>query len=303
MPPGEGSGRPFPLTAGERRELLDIARRAVTGWLRERKIPGERPDSEALRAPGAVPPIVLLVAPPAICTPSLLPATRPLPTAPVPAASPMSMATLPGAESPRSTIAPSVSLTSPGDPVSGTVTLQASASDDTGVVEVRFLAGGVLIGTDTTAPYSIEWDTTTAANGTVALTAEAEDAAGNNGTSSAVSVTVDNTTPVSFAAIQSTVFTPRCSGCHTGPAGNTLPGGLDLASTADSYAALVGVFSIQRPALQRVAAGNPDDSYLIRKLEGGPDIGGSRMPQGGPFLDQAIIDEIRQWITDGAPNN
>lgn len=53
MPPGEGSGRPFPLTAGERRELLDIARRAVTGWLRERKIPGERPDSEALRAPGA----------------------------------------------------------------------------------------------------------------------------------------------------------------------------------------------------------------------------------------------------------
>jgi hypothetical protein len=58
-----------------------------------------------------------------------------------------------------------------------------------------------------------------------------------------------------------------------------------------------------RPALQRVAAGNPDDSYLIRKLEGGPDIGGSRMPQGGPFLDQAIIDQIRQWITDGAPNN
>jgi len=27
------------------------------------------------------------------------------------------------------------------------------------------------------------------------------------------------------------------------------------------------------------------------------------MPQGGPFLSQATIDMIRQWISDGAPNN
>jgi len=53
MPPGKGSGRPFPLTGAERGELLEIARRAVTGWLREKKVPVERPASETLRASGA----------------------------------------------------------------------------------------------------------------------------------------------------------------------------------------------------------------------------------------------------------
>lgn len=199
--------------------------------------------------------------------------------------------------------APTVALISPGNPVSGTVTLEADASDDTGVVEVRFLADGELIAADSEAPYSVEWDTTSAANGEVVLTAEAEDDAGNVGTSANVAVTVDNAEPVSFAAIQGSVFGPICSGCHTGPTGNTLPGGMNLTSVANSYAALVGVASIQQPALQRVEPGNPDDSYLVRKLEGGPGITGTQMPQGGPFLDQATIDEIRQWISDGAPNN
>lgn len=48
-----GTERPFRLTDGERRELLDIARRAMTGWLREGKVPGERPESETLRTPCA----------------------------------------------------------------------------------------------------------------------------------------------------------------------------------------------------------------------------------------------------------
>jgi uncharacterized protein len=33
--------------------LLDIARKAMTGWLRKREVPGERPESESLRNPGA----------------------------------------------------------------------------------------------------------------------------------------------------------------------------------------------------------------------------------------------------------
>jgi hypothetical protein len=77
---------------------------------------------------------------------------------------------------------------------------------------------------------------------------------------------------------------------------------MNLSSTADSFAALVGVASIQVPALDRVEAGNPEDSYLIQKLEGTQTVG-ERMPQGGPFLDQETIDTVRQWITDGAPNN
>ncbi len=135
------------------------------------------------------------------------------------------------------------------------------------------------------------------------LTAEAEDAAGNVGTSDEVTVAVDNAEGVSFASIQSSVFGPLCSGCHTGPTGGALPGGMDLSSAGDSYAALVGVPSIQVPAMDRVEPGDPDNSYLIRKLEGGPGITGTQMPQGGPFLNQATIDEIRSWIADGAPNN
>jgi hypothetical protein len=38
---------------------------------------------------------------------------------------------------------------------------------------------------------------------------------------------------------------------------------------------------------------------LIQKLEGTA-ASGSRMPLGAPALDQTVIDDIRQWITDGA---
>jgi hypothetical protein len=52
-----------------------------------------------------------------------------------------------------------------------------------------------------------------------------------------------------------------------------------------------------------VIPGNPDLSYLVRKLEGGPGITGARMPLGGPPLDPALIANVRAWITAGAPNN
>jgi hypothetical protein len=197
---------------------------------------------------------------------------------------------------------PTVTLMSPGANVSDTVTLEADANDNQGVAIVRFLVGNVVIGSDATAPYSFDWDTTTTANGAVTLTAEAEDLAGNVGVSADVNVTVQNAAPVTLTQIQAMVFTPICSACHTGPTSGVLPGGMNLTSTANSYAALVNVASLQ-VALDRVEPGNPDDSYLIRKLEGGPGITGVRMPQGGPFLDQATIDTIRQWIADGAPNN
>jgi hypothetical protein len=102
-----------------------------------------------------------------------------------------------------------------------------------------------------------------------------------------------------LTSIQQNVFTPRCATCHTGN-GPNLPQALDLTSASASHAALVGVASRQVPSLNRVTPGNPNDSYLIRKLEGGPNIINARMPFGGPFLDQTTIDSIRQWITNGA---
>jgi hypothetical protein len=108
-------------------------------------------------------------------------------------------------EPPADTTSPTVTITSPqsGTTVSGTVPVTASASDDVAVSEVRFLADGTLIGTDTTSPYEISWDTTTVANGSHELTAQAVDAAGNAGAAAAVPVTVENAT----AAPVTTVLT------------------------------------------------------------------------------------------------
>lgn len=105
----------------------------------------------------------------------------------------------------------------------------------------------------------------------------------------------------SLDSIQANVFTPSCafSGCHSGPAGPNLPAGMDLTSADASFASLVDVASIQVPMTMRVATGIADNSYLIRKLEGTA-AAGSRMPLGGPFLDQVTIDVIRAWIDSGA---
>ena len=94
------------------------------------------------------------------------------------------------------TTAPSTSITAPagGSTVSGTTTVSANASDNVGVSRVEFFLGSSLLGSDTTAPYSFDWNTTSVANGGYSLTTKAYDAAGNVGTSSAVSVTVSNGT-------------------------------------------------------------------------------------------------------------
>jgi hypothetical protein len=94
------------------------------------------------------------------------------------------------------TTAPTVSITAPagGSTVSGTVTVTASASDNVGVTKVEFYMDGALRTTDTTSPYSWSWDTTAFANSSHSLVAKAYDAAGNVGTSSTVTVTVNNTT-------------------------------------------------------------------------------------------------------------
>ncbi len=90
--------------------------------------------------------------------------------------------------------APTTAITAPanGATVSGTVSVTASASDNVGVTKVEFYLDGGLQSTDTSAPYSWSWNTTTASNASHSLTSKAYDAANNVGTSSAVTVTVNN---------------------------------------------------------------------------------------------------------------
>ncbi|WNG56079.1 S8 family serine peptidase [Archangium gephyra] len=94
------------------------------------------------------------------------------------------------------TTAPSTSITAPtgGATVGGTSTISADAADNVGVSRVEFFLGSSLLGTDTTAPYSFDWNTTGVANGAYSLSTKAYDAAGNVGSSSTVSVTVSNGT-------------------------------------------------------------------------------------------------------------
>ena len=78
---------------------------------------------------------------------------------------------------------------------SGTITLNATASDNVGVTNVEFIVDGVLRGSDATAPYSLALDSTTLANGSHTLVARALDAAGNAGSSSSVAFSVNNVVP------------------------------------------------------------------------------------------------------------
>ena len=92
------------------------------------------------------------------------------------------------------TTAPTTSITAPanGATMSGTVSVTASASDNVGVTKVEFWLDGALRTTDTSSPYSWSWDTTAFANSAHSLVTKAYDAAGNVGTSSTVTVTVNN---------------------------------------------------------------------------------------------------------------
>ncbi|MEP7311710.1 MAG: TIGR03118 family protein [Pseudomonadota bacterium] len=207
-----------------------------------------------------------------------------------------------GATAPDS-IAPVVTQTAPvAGPVSGQVTLTATATDNVAVTKVDFLlrvgTTTTTIGSVTTAPYTLAWNSTTTANGAATLSAQAFDAAGNSTTSATLAVTINNVAAPALAQLQTDIFTPKCSGCHNG-VGTILPGVMNLSSTATSFAALVNVASIEVPALMRVKPGDPNNSYIVHKLEG-TQTQGARMPLVGGFLDQPTIDTVRAWIQAGA---
>jgi len=101
-----------------------------------------------------------------------------------------------------------------------------------------------------------------------------------------------------LAQLQADIFGPICAQCHIG---GGAPEGLRLDTEQNSFDFLVDQPSSQQPDLLRVEPGNPDDSYLVRKVEGASGITGSQMPQGGPSLSSERMGQIRDWIANGAP--
>jgi hypothetical protein len=89
---------------------------------------------------------------------------------------------------------PTVSLTSPanGLSVSNVVTLAATASDNVGVVGVKFFVEGIEVNDDTVSPYSFGFDTTLRTNGNYKIYSQARDAAGNIKWSGTNTITINN---------------------------------------------------------------------------------------------------------------
>ena len=112
--------------------------------------------------------------------------------------------------------------------------------------------------------------------------------------------------PVSFADDIQPIFTGSCAtaGCHgTNPNPPEKPMVL-LAGQA--YDNIVGVSSGQLATMARITPGQPDNSYVVHKIQGTQaSVGGSgdRMPFGLAPLSQSTIGLIRQWVTEDAPGN
>ncbi len=95
------------------------------------------------------------------------------------------------------------------------------------------------------------------------------------------------------------IFDENCafSGCHFGP---NAPKNLDLTEEA-AFARLVGVKSAEMPKFLRIKPGDPQNSYIIKKLLGSADIRGERMPKGSKPLTKSQIAAIARWIQSLPP--
>lgn len=93
------------------------------------------------------------------------------------------------------TQAPAVTITAPlaSAQLAGTVSIQATATDNVGVSKVEFYIDGALKGADTTSSYAYPWDTTTVTDGSHTIQAKAYDAANNVTSSAILTLTVSNT--------------------------------------------------------------------------------------------------------------
>ena len=135
---------------------------------------------------------------------------------------------------PADTAPPSVQLTSPaaGATLSGSAAVSADASDNVAVAGVQFKLDGSTLGNeDTSAPYSVGWDTTKSVDGWHTLTAVARDASGNT-SSSQRAVKVSN--QVGDTTAPSVQFTSPAGGA-------TVSGQTALTANASDNVAVVGV--------------------------------------------------------------
>jgi hypothetical protein len=119
-------------------------------------------------------------------------------------------------------VPPMVAIDDPanGSTVNGTYAVIAAATDELSVARVDFLVDGVQKASDSSAPFTFAWPTTSYANGTHALSARATDRAGNTRLSPTATVAVNNSAGGGTASYDATLKAPRCapglSSCDSG---------------------------------------------------------------------------------------
>lgn len=154
----------------------------------------------------------------------------------------------------------------------------------------------------TAAPMTGTTALTTGASGTTdQTTGTSEQTTGTSETpTSSTTATTGGAAPT-FADIQA-IFSATCS-CHlTSPS----PGNGQMELTdGKAYDNIVGVPSSGLPAMNRIEPGDPANSYLWLKINGGYLEAGGKgdpMPLIGD-LTQDQLNSIEAWINAGAPND
>ncbi len=139
---------------------------------------------------------------------------------------------------PPDTIKPFVAVTGPSAiyPVSSTATLTATATDNVGVVGVRFKLNGTDYGSEQrSSPYRVVWNTSESDQGSYAVTAVARDAAGNVALSAPITFRVTRVAPVADSATPTITLTAPLDRA-------SVTGTVALSATASDN---VGVQSVQ----------------------------------------------------------
>ena len=108
----------------------------------------------------------------------------------------LSFFTMGQGSTPKDTTPPQVSITNPtnSSTVSGTINIQANATDNKGISKVEFYVDGALKSTDTSSPYAYSWDTAAVSNAAHTLKAIAYDTSSNKNEAQ-INITVNNAAP------------------------------------------------------------------------------------------------------------
>jgi subtilase family serine protease len=159
-------------------------------------------------------------------------------------------------------------------------------------VGVQFsVSGGAAISEDTTAPYSVIWDSNTVSDGAHTITAVARDAAGNT-TTSTINVTVNNTAVpmpdvvVTDLSYNNGIFTSvvKNQGSKATPAGVTVGVGYLVDGKNRTWGSIVG--PLAAGASVTIAMGG--SAYMI--------------PSGNHSI-VAYVDDVNRFAESNEDNN